>query len=129
MGCRKSLFHDVTITLGEPTTITLSTQTTVKSKNIRPPHPHPSFTFHPYPSPTRDPHNRRSIIITIPHLNPRTLPPKHVQARYTSVEVVTEVDIQLKGYEHGDIDGGVRVLRGVEWVMMTSSSAGGESSV
>jgi hypothetical protein len=53
---------------------------------------------------------------------------KTVRARYVSVEWVREVDLQLAGFEHGEIDGGPRVVRGVEWVMATSSSAGGESS-
>lgn len=51
---------------------------------------------------------------------------KTVRARYASVEWVREVDLQLAGFEHGEIDGGPRVVRGVEWIMATSSSAGGE---
>jgi len=53
---------------------------------------------------------------------------KTVRARYVSVEWVREVDLQLAGFEHGEIDGGPRVVRGVEWIMATSSSAGGEWS-
>jgi len=55
------------------------------------------------------------------------MPGKSVLARYASVELVTEVDVQLKGFDLGEIDGGTRILRGVEWVMVTSSSAGGQS--
>jgi len=51
---------------------------------------------------------------------------KSVLARYASVELVTEVDVQLRGLDLGEIDGGTRTLRGVEWVMVTSSSAGGK---
>lgn len=53
---------------------------------------------------------------------------KTVRARYVSAEWVREVDLQLAGFEHGEIDGGPRVVRGVEWIMATSSSAGGEWS-
>ena len=52
---------------------------------------------------------------------------KTVRARYVSVEWVKEVDLQLTGFEHGEVDGGPRVVRGVEWAMATSSSAGGQS--
>ena len=54
------------------------------------------------------------------------MPGKSVLARYASVELVTEVDVQLRGLDLGEIDGGTRTLRGVEWVMVTSSSAGGK---
>jgi hypothetical protein len=66
-------------------------------------------------------------VITIPFYNSAPIPGKSVLARYTSVELVTEVDVDLKGFELGEVDGGTRTLRGVEWVMVTSSSAGGEN--
>lgn len=50
---------------------------------------------------------------------------KTVRARYVSVEHVREVDLRLTGFEHGEVDGTARVVRGVEWCMATSSSAGG----
>lgn len=73
---------------------------------------------------------RQFLVITLPYESPQYPLQKgkdqgKLRGKYVSVELIREKDVILSGHINGAVDGGERIIRGVEWSVCTSSEAGG----